>query len=72
MVTHRWLSRAGIKVASEQRLLSKELVTTSVLGEVAPFTKSIKGGGEEVKKDAMAYIPHLKDKIFELLEQHSG
>jgi hypothetical protein len=67
----RWLSEAGVKVASEkqQRALSKELVTTEVVGEIAPFTHSIKGGGEEVKKSAMVYIPNLQDKIKEILEQ---
>ena len=71
-IKYRWLSQAGIKVTSEkkQRLLSKRLITTEVIGEVAPFTHSIKGGGEEIRKSAMAYIPNLGDKIIELLEQH--
>ena len=70
---HRWLSRAGVKVASEknQRILSKQLITTQIASEVAPFTHQLKKGGKEVKKAAMAYIPDLVQKITELLEQHA-
>ena len=31
------------------RGLSHELVPTKVVGEIAPFTHALKGGGEEVK-----------------------
>lgn len=67
------MNEAGVKVASEkkQRLLSKELIPTQIVGEIAPFTKALKGGGEELRSSAMVYIPHLPDKIFELLEQHA-
>ncbi len=69
----RWLAQAGVKVASEkdQRALSKELVKTEIVAEIAPFTHTIKSGGEEVKPAAMAYVPHLPSKIFELLDQLS-
>lgn len=69
---YRWLAREGVKIASEkkQRLLSQQLITTEIVAEIAPFTRSLKDGGEEVKNDAMAYTPSLPDKIFELLEQH--
>jgi len=41
IIFYRWLSEAGVKVASEKqwRLLSKELISTEVAGEVAPFTR---------------------------------
>lgn len=42
---------------------------TEIKAEVAPFTFGLKRGGEEVKPAAMAYIPYLPDKVFELLEQ---
>lgn len=60
-------------MASEkkQRELSKELIPTEIVGEITPFTQAIKGGGEEVKSNAMAYIPFLQDKIVELLEELS-
>ena len=60
-------------MASEkkQRLLSKELISVEVVAEAAPFTFSLKGGGEEVKASGIAYISYLADKIFELLDQHS-
>ena len=69
----RWLAEQGIKIASEkkQRLLSKELVTTEITAEMAPFTHALKSGGEEVRPDAMAYVPYLPEKVFELLEQHA-
>lgn len=67
------MNEAGIKVASEkqQRLLSKQLVTTEIVAELAPFTHALKGGGEEIKCGGMAYVPHLSDKVFEVLEQHA-
>ena len=69
----RWLAEQGIKIASDkkQRLLSKELITTEIIAETAPFTHALKNAGEQVKPDAMAYVPHLQHKIFELLEQHA-
>ena len=38
-----------MKITSEkrQRSLSKDLITTQIVGEIAPFTKSLKGGGED-------------------------
>lgn len=67
------MAEAGIKIASEkdQRLLSKELITTEIVAECAPFTHSLSNGGKEVKSDALAYTPYLPDKIFELLEQNA-
>ena len=69
----RWLAEAGVKMASEkeQRHRSKELVSTAITGEIAPFTHSLKKGGEEVKSGAMAYTLGLWDKIAELLEQRA-
>lgn len=55
----------------QQRLLSKQLLTTETTGETAPFTHSLKNGGEEVRKGAMAYVPCLWDKVEELLEQRA-
>lgn len=62
-----------MKIASEkqQRILSRELISVDIATEVAPFTFKLKQGGEGVKPNAMAYLPYLPDKIFELLEQHS-
>lgn len=74
LFTHlRWLAAEGIKIASEkrQRALSKELITVDIQAEVSPFTFSLKNGGEEVRASAIAYIPYLQDKIFELLDQYS-
>lgn len=53
----------------EQRKLSKQLITTEITGHTAPFTHALKSGGEEVKEEAMAYIPMVEEKLIELLEQ---
>ena len=70
---YRWLNDAGVRLASEknQRALSSELVPTRVVGEAAPFTHALKGGGEAVKPAAMAYVAHIGDKVFELLDQYA-
>lgn len=67
------MAEHGIQIASEkkQRALSKELITTTIVSEIAPFTHALKKGGEEVRPSAMAYIPTLSEKVFELLEQYS-
>ncbi len=67
------MNEAGIKVASEkkQRVLSKQLITTQIVGEIAPFTHALKGGGEEVKSAAMVYIQYLSEKVIELLDQYA-
>ena len=70
----RWLTEKGVKLASErkQRILSKELISVEVVAEIAPFTHSLKHGGEEIKASAIAYVSYLPDKVFELLDQNSG
>ena len=53
-------------MASEkkQRCLSKDLITTRITAEVTSFTHALKRGGEELKPDAVAYIPSLPDKVW--------
>ena len=70
---NRWLSEQGIKIASEKkmRLLSKEIISVEILADIAPFTRSLKGGGEEVKASAIVWISCLSDKITELLDQYA-
>ena len=68
------ISSAGLPKAIwlccwNHRLLSKEIITTEIRAELAPFTSALKGGGEEVKASAMAYVPNLQDKVFDLLEE---
>ena len=64
------MAKSGIKVASEkeQRRLSKDHITTGITTEIAPITHALK---EEVKPDAIAYIPFLPDKVFEILDQQA-
>ena len=70
---YRWLNELGIKVVSEkkQRAVSKQLITTQIVGEIAPFTRAVKGGGEEIRRSAMIYVPYLPEKVTELLEQYA-
>lgn len=66
----RWMAQEGIRIGSEkqQRRLSKEIVSVEIQAETAPFTFSLKRGGEEVRASAIAYLPCLKDKV---TDQHS-
>lgn len=65
------MAQEGVKIESEkrQRQLSKQLISTVVEADVAPFTFALKNGGEEVRPAAMACVPYLPDKIFELLDE---
>ncbi len=48
---------------------SKDLISTEILAEAAPFSFPLKNGGKEIKPAPMAYNPHLVAKVEELLEQ---
>lgn len=71
-MTHRWLGAWKIKLDSEakERSLAKELVGGNIESESIPFTFSIDGGGEEVRKAPMAYIPDLVSKVIQILDQN--
>ena len=62
-----------MKVASECKLRkhAKEVITTNLKAEAAPFTFSLKSGGEEMRAAALMYVPDLKEKIFQITEKNS-
>ena len=68
---NRWLKVWGVQIASERQLRSRAMHLTSnqLTAEEALFSFSLKSGGEELKAAPIVYIPHLKIKIFDLLEK---
>ena len=73
-VIHRWMGAWNINLTSEvkERSLAKELVGDNIEAELMPFTFAIDrgGGGEEVLKKPMAYVPNLIEKVIQLLDQN--
>lgn len=59
-------------MASEanERALAKKLVGPNLAAEAIPFTFPLEGGGVEVKKAPMAYVPDMTAKIIQLLDQN--
>ena len=68
----RWLRASGITMGSERKMrtASKEMVGTNLASEAAPFSFSLKSGGEEIRLAPLVYVPDLEAKVFELLEQN--
>ena len=53
------------------RLVATELsIANNIISENALFSFPLKSGGEELKPAPIAYLPHLKYKIFDLLEKN--
>ena len=63
----------GIQIASERRLrlVATELsIDNNVVAENALFSFPLKSGGEELRPAPIAYLPHLKCKILDLLNKN--
>lgn len=69
---YRWMGSWNISLSTEAKVrsLAHELVGPNLASELVPFTFSMDGGGEEVRKAPMAYIPDLQGKIVQLLDQN--
>lgn len=69
----RWLILWGISFAPEGKMRNeaKKLVGDNICAEMVQFSFTHKDGGEEIKPAAMAYIPNLWGKIYDLLELHN-
>lgn len=52
------------------RSIARDLVGPNLDSEMVPFTFPLDGGGEEVRKAPMAYVPDLVGKVTQLLEQN--
>lgn len=55
---------------AKQRSLSKELIGPNLQSETAAFTFGLDGGGEEIRKAPIAYVPDLVAKVKQLLDQN--
>ena len=64
----------GLSLASEKRMrkVVSELVGDNLEAELAPMSFSHRDGGEVIKEAPITYIPHLWEKIEDLLNQNSN
>ena len=46
------------------RQISREMIKGNLKGEIAPFSVSLKSGGEEIQGAALVYVPNLVEKVF--------
>ena len=47
---------------------SSKIVGDNLKGEIAVFSFTISSGGEEIKGAPLVFIPHLVDKVVQLLD----
>ena len=50
------------------RHISSHIVGDNLKGEIAPFSFPLLSGGEEIKGAPLVYIPHLVEKVVQLLD----
>ena len=69
--TFRWFKVWGVSIASERkmRVRAKELVGDHLVAEKAPFSFSLKEGGEEIRVAPYVYVASLWDKVSSMLDQ---
>eukprot|EP00731_Ephydatia_muelleri_P011283 Em0006g177a len=69
----RWLKASGISIGCEERMrqISREMIRGNLKGEIAPFSFSLKSGGEEIRGAALFYVPNLVEKVFQLLDENA-
>ncbi|KAL5517155.1 hypothetical protein EMCRGX_G002639 [Ephydatia muelleri] len=70
---HIWLKASGISIASEEKMwqISREMIRGNLKGKIAPFSFSLKSGGEEIRGAALVYVPNLVEKVFQLLDENA-
>lgn len=63
----------GVGIASEKKMRHEaaEIVGTNLEAELVPLSFAHKDGGEVIKEAPIAYIPHLWEKVKDLLDQNS-
>jgi hypothetical protein len=68
----RWMKVWNISLGTEgkERSLARELIGPNITSESVAFTFSLDGGGEELRRAPMAYVPDLPAKVTQLLEQN--
>lgn len=62
--------KIGTGSEARQRSISQELVGSNLHSEAAAFTFSLDGGGEEIRKAPIVYVPNLVAKVKQLLDQN--
>ena len=50
------------------RHISTHIVGDNLKGEIAPFSFPLPSGGKEIRGAPLVYIPHLVDKVAQLLD----
>ena len=69
MIIHRWLSKWGMKLASEKRMreLTPEWAPDDIEGELMPFSFAVKET-EEVRAAPCVYTPNLLSRVITFME----
>lgn len=62
----------GVSIASEGKMRKEasRLVGDNIDAESVPFTSNHKDGGQVIKTAPLAFVPHLWEKIRDLLDQN--
>ena len=70
---HSWFRANGIIIPSERKLwkLSQELLVDDLESELAPFSFSLKYGGEDLRPAPLVYVADLVAFILHLLDQNA-
>ena len=69
---HRWFKVWGVSIASERQMRdeAKELIGDHLVGEGAPFSFTVKEGGEEIRPSPYVYVTSLWEKVKSMLDQN--
>ena len=61
-----------MSLASErqQRSLVKDAVGDNLTAEMAPFSSTAEGGGEEIREAPFVYVPNLIARVVDTLNHH--
>ena len=62
----------GVSLASERKLRkeAKSILGDNLMAEEAPFSFSLKSGGEEIRMAPLVCVPNLIDRIICQLNEH--
>ena len=62
--------KVDLAAESKERVVAKEQIGLNLASESVAMTFSLDGGGEELRRTPMAYIPDLPAKVKQLLDQN--
>ena len=68
----RWFKAHGVVIPSEkrQRHLSEDILGDNLEAEEAPFTITLRHGGEDLRPAPLVFVPDLVTLVFQYLEQN--